>query len=825
MIRFTDKEICCVMEKEMNRQQILEYFMNGHRGEIICILDENGKFSGSITYLSILGRELSEAVNRNCVILKEDAWEGARKCFERYLQQFGIEPILPVIDEERNLLCFAYQDNEADQELRMLDELTDYKSALGFKDVYPQYEHVTVHGCNELSYYFIVYLRKQGIPVSVSGELWENFESLRDVYKREDYEVIDYKNLNIYGEGVLPKDERLELRPSVSAEFECVDKIYENNILEGIIHDAEGNIEDVVKYFKGKMIAVLGADANAMNLYDFFIANGIDICCFISDKDAGKEIFGKTVVTRIDAAEMWPDIIFVQPDKKYSAWGFGETNLYHSLGYKRNRQFFLIQDYIELPENGLRNLLVHRLGQIQGRLVLTGDLWLCTAMAGALEKDSLYHKNIVFCDILQKYTKAKGYMPQIQANELKTDDFCLIMLPRYYACFKDEKRKVVYRKDLLKRYEEALHQYNITNEIDYPFEDVKWIRPNDLSDDKKTAFRPKRIILGAINAFSGNYLFGGIMEGHPDILKMRESVLSCNLYSFCVRLSMLPSCSILQSFWEMFDAEISRGDGYEFPDKAVFHGCMEELLKEKDRFTSQELFVILHIAYARMLGMITEDISNMTIYWEPHGVPREEVEHYAKWLDALNSDGYIVNVVRNSYMRAGSNFGCIEENRPIDRVVTAVYYPEEEKKEYENWKRIVLRFEDLKLNPKQEMGEFCEKTGLVWSDMLLNVKTSYKSVSGFDPAPVYRTWEEYFSSFDRFRISLITEPWQKRYDYPYVCSLDFNRRQLQEMFLKKFRFEENWVFGDQELENAFLKWRQKMINDRLWIVRRTDILG
>ncbi len=240
-------------------------------------------------------------------------------------------------------------------------------------------------------------------------------------------------------------------------------KIYENNILEGIIHDTEGNIEDVLKYLKGKMIAVLGADANAMNLYDFFIANGIDICCFISDKDAGREIFGKTVVTRIDAAEMWPDIIFVQPDKKYSAWGFGETNLYHSLGYKRNRQFFLIRDNIELPENGLRNLLVHRLGQIQGRLVLTGDLWLCTAMAGALEKDALYHKNIVFCDILQKYTKEKGYMPQIQANELKTDDFCLIMLPRYYACFKDEKRKVVYRKDLLKRYEEALHQYHITN--------------------------------------------------------------------------------------------------------------------------------------------------------------------------------------------------------------------------------------------------------------------------------------------------------------------------------------------------------------------------
>lgn len=826
MIRFCDKEVCCISENQLDKRQLLSYFMNGHRGESVCVLDEEGKFRGSITYLSILGKELDEAVNQDCIILRDNSWEEAKKCFERFPQQFGIQPALPVIDEDRNLICYAYQDEEADQELRMLDELAEHKSALGFGDLYPQYDHVTVHGCNELSFQFVQYLKKQNISVSVSGELWEKFNVLQDVLNKADHEVIDYRNLDIYGEGVIPKENRIELRQSVSPEFECIDKIYETNIQHGIIHNADRSIEELLSYLKVKCIAILGVDANALNLYDFLITNDIDICCFISDQNEGKELFGKNVITRINAVETWPEIIFIQPDKKYSAWGFGETNLYHGLGYKRNKRFYLIRDYIELGQNGLRNLILYRLEQIRGRLVLTGDVWLCSAMQQSLKKDaSIGNKNIVFFDVLKKYTKVEYCIPQIPVNELKPDDFCLILLPRYYACFADEKRKVVYRKEILKRYKEILHMCGITNAIDYPYEDVDWMRTNDLSNNSKPVFTPQRIILGSINSFSGNYLFGGIMDGHPDILKMRESVLCCNLYSFCVRLSMSPSYRMLELFWKLLEKDISRSDGYEFPDKDSFNSCMEELLKVKDNFTSQELFVILHIAYARMLGVIVEDVSNMTIYWEPHVVPRDEVEHYAKWLNALNSDGYIVNIVRNSYMRAGSNFGCIEENRPIDRVVTAVYYPEEEKKEFEHWKRIVFKFEDLKLNPEQELRDFCKQTGLKWSEELLNVKTSYKAVSGFDLAPIYRTWEDYFSSFDRFRICLITEPWQRKYGYPYVSSLDFSRRQLQEMFLKKFRFEENWKFADDELENAFTKWRQKMINERLWIVRRTDIIG
>lgn len=175
MIRFCDKEICCVTESQMDRQEIVNYFLNGHRKEIVCVLDEEGKFFGSTTYSMILGRELCKAINKECIVLGDTTWEEARRCFERYPVEFGGITIIPVIDNERNLICFAYQDDEANRELRMLDELADHKSALDFRDVFPEYDSVTVHDCNELAFQFAVYLKKNGVPVNVTGELWKYF--------------------------------------------------------------------------------------------------------------------------------------------------------------------------------------------------------------------------------------------------------------------------------------------------------------------------------------------------------------------------------------------------------------------------------------------------------------------------------------------------------------------------------------------------------------------------------------------------------------------------------------------------------------------------
>ena len=68
------------------------------------------------------------------------------------------------------------------------------------------------------------------------------------------------------------------------------------------------------------------------------------------------------------------------------------------------------------------------------------------------------------------------------------------------------------------------------------------------------------------------------------------------------------------------------------------------------------------------------------------------------------------------------------------------------------------------------------------------------------------------------RLCLIDGPFQKEYGYPYVSCLDFTRRELQEMFLKEFRWEKL-----QEMEKGEDKigiWQmQERFRYLLWQIR------
>lgn len=830
MIRFCDKEVCCISEKELDRKKLVEYFLDGHRKELVCVLDERGKFVGSISYPSLLGRELDEAISCECITLNDRVWEEGRKCFKRYHETFAGIVMIPIVNEEQELLCFAYQDNEANQELRMLDELVACKKAIGFRDIYNEFDRVIVHGCNELAYYFAAYLKLQGVSVQISGDLWQYFNLKEEIIKDKQNEVLDYRILNIYAEGIYPIEKKSEQRRSVSVEFEIVDKIYEKNILSGIIRNEKGNIKDVFQLMSDKPIAILGTDDNALNTYDFLLANGIDICCFITNawSETQPEIFGKIVVSRAEAMNASDEFIFVQGDKKYSAWGFGETNLYHYFGYERNEKFILLQDYVDIPNNGFINILGYWVSYMPGRMVLLGDPWMCLMLENALSTYVKRQNNkIVYCDILNRYAEEDIRMLQIQEQELEKKDFCLLLMPKYFGCYFGKKFSKGYRTELIKKYRDELKRLGIDHLRYYPYEKMEWAISNDTMEVFDSKFKIQRIVLGAINGYSGNLLFGGILDGHPQIIQMRNGYLSENMYYLCMRLCKEPVSKIPAMLWKIYGEGFYKDEEFEFPQRKIFNDNLKKLLKEKENVTSQELFVIFHIAYARMLEKKIDDISNMTIYWEPHSVPRNELEQYATWLNPIKNEGYIVNIVRNSYARFGSAFRGIAENRPMNRMRVVMEFPILQK-EYANWTRIILKFENLKCNPKKEMLFLCKETGITWSDTFLNVGEEYSipgtGVYGFDLTPVYRVWEEYFSSFDRFRINILTGPWLKKYGYPYGNSLEFNRRELLEMFLKKFRFEENYVFVSEELKQAYLSWRQKIMNELLWEIRRKNIL-
>lgn len=104
-----------------------------------------------------------------------------------------------VLDEEYRLICFAYEDVDANREIRMLRELSEHSEALQFSDLYPEYQCVRIYEFNELAYFFAKYLESQNISVQVQGEMWRNF------FAGKECEVPEYACLTVYAEGVAGK--------------------------------------------------------------------------------------------------------------------------------------------------------------------------------------------------------------------------------------------------------------------------------------------------------------------------------------------------------------------------------------------------------------------------------------------------------------------------------------------------------------------------------------------------------------------------------------------------------------------------------------------
>lgn len=844
MIRFCDKEICCVEKDTLNRLQLIDYFLNGHRAEQVYVIDADSKYVGSITYESLLGRDLEDAICRDYLILDETIWENGRKYMveHKWNQAEPLTAVLPVLNKDHQLICFAWQDDEANRELRMLDELVQCSDAVTFKELYSEYDAVVLHGCNELAYYFAAYLRKLGITVLFDGMLWKEFDEYAAAAEKTKDEFLDYRLYDVYSEGIAPVEEIIELRESVSSEFECIDRIYEENIRKGAIKDTEECLEDLLQKLNGKQIGILGTSQQALDAYDLLLGYGIDIDCFVENKE--KKLLDKQVLNREEAMKM-EDIVFIDPYSKYSAWGFGGTDNYYYLGYRRNEQFILLSDYTEIPHNGLQNVLSRMLEQNENRLILIGDPWLSLKLKKLLgegTKANSIKKKIVCCDILGRGDRSigKNDLQQIDVGEISEKDNCLLLLSEQYACF-DYSRQQSYYEMQKQEIAAKIRMYAAVKIIPYISENIISMEiENAYNISKRSSLKVDKIIIGAHEFNNGNFFFRSLLDGHPDIIMLDDGYLNANLYSICIRLSAVKSQDILPLFWKLCYMEAADWRrGWIQTEIVKFNQSMEKMLSEKETFASQELFTMIHIAYARMLGKEVQDSSNLTIYWEPHGADRNKMDDYAKWLSAIADSWYIVKVIRNYSIRTGSlikyfwnQYGAdgINVNKMmLSSTVANLYsYIYKDEKEFDH-KKIIVKFENIKLEPRKELAVLCDRLNIKWSDTLLETthhgkSTSYGDIKGFDLKPVYCTNDEYFSSFDHFRTSLLAGWWQKKYGYPFANSLDFSRRELLELFKTEFRFEERFTFEDEKEKKIFQSQKSRWASICLWMARRMEVM-
>lgn len=812
MIRFFDREVFYVMYDTLDKSELLACYSKINLDSAACIIDINGKYKGEIFYNGLNNAsDVYEAMISDYIVLDDYIWENARQYFKN-----SVRRTVAIIDKNGKLICHAYDEPAADREIRMLHELMKNSKAVQFPDVFPEYQCVRIYDCNELAYLFAKYLKKLGIRVCFFGKLWKYFYNLEG---NEEKEIIpDFTYLNIHAEGTWPKGRNWEenLLRSVSVEFECIDQIYETNSKLGIIQNSFGSCEKLLEKLKTQNeIVIIGSGRAAQDAYDFLWGNGIDICCFM-DYDQHEymgELFGKKIINEADVVKQYKNAVFIECTQQDSAWN-DIVDYFDYMGYGRNERFFLLKDYINVQGNSLLNVLKDK------KIVLTGHASLCSQLSVNLKKCGI----TVF-----------GYLKTIEQDikdlelmEVKPGDIdqeCICLIAAYVFSYLAGRS----RENAVEKIKKSLKEMGIRNYTDYfcdmrPYIDFEEGIPVKYSHKWLS---PRKIILGASESCSGNFFFKELLDGHPSILLIPDiSFWNNNLFWLCIGLSGMEVDNILPFFWAWYNEEQE-----EMYNPTAFCTKMQQLLMKGKRFTSQELFVMFHIAYEYMYGRDIVDVQNMVIYWEPHIFPRDRVEDCVRWLQSETISYEIVNVVRNICPLKGSSLkgrallGWNTGQTLSQYCITMWNYPPVAKREYHGVERAVIKFEDLKCKPREKLQELCHKWHIEWSETLMKTtkhgqESSYNNghaiINNFDLRPVYNMYEEYFSEFDRFRMMIIDAPWQRKYGYSYVSMAKFSRRELQELFLKKFRYEDLLEFNNEKEKLIYRVGLLNMFRRKLW---------
>lgn len=817
MIRFCDREVCSIEycklsdENTDSRADLLKYFSDGHRDDVVCVYD-NGVFSGIITCQS-LNRFLTvqEAVRREYLVWDKEIWKNAREYCKRHPGS-GTEYLIPILDKNKQLYCFAYEDLDANREIRMLRELTELPDILQFTDIYPEYKCVKIHEFNELAYFFSEYLERLGIAVEVIGTMWCDF------FDGHKCNVQDYECFTVYAEGIDGKKRnwRENLLRSVSVEFECIDKIYEENLRRGFIKDAAGNFSWLVEKLKDEQeIVIIGTGVKSLNAYDLLVANERKVLYFLSgdQRDWGRNIFGRKILSKREIINNTKRPVFIDCHSKNSAWS--GTDTYDYEGYRRNVQYFCLRDYVEISVGKLENALKGK------RVILLGNRNLCFYVKHALT--SVECDSIIHWDLLGEDLERNSAAIPTDDKDAAENVIGLIVEPKYYGAItfmdKIKEKKKLYYERLEERGIHDITQY--FSECEVLVSIAKERYPKKYPTDY---LRPKSILLNISGHMCGNKFFSNLLDGHPNILQVdwdMESIRS-NLFLICIQLAEERASNILNEFKIIYESITMKEVKTFLAYKETFYEKLQELLKLKDSFTSQELFVIVHIAYVTAWGQKVSDMQEMLIYYEQREASAVERPLYEEWLCDRKVKGFSINITRNAYTRVGSLFKHLERFKRfsylnIGGMWRQMRYAEEEKKTSHTWRRLEVKFESIKTVPEKTLAGICEELELPWSESMLETTchgeiADYTSgnevVKNFDLKPVFNLYEEYFSDFDRFRINMIFSKDQERFGYPYVSCKEFSDDQLQEMYLKPFRFESRLTdtnnYGEKDYRYDFL---------------------
>ena len=329
----------------------------------------------------------------------------------------------------------------------------------------------------------------------------------------------------------------------------------------------------------------------------------------------------------------------------------------------------------------------------------------------------------------------------------------------------------------------------------------------------------KRMIFGwKIANASGTSFFADIMDFHPELLTIPDCVMYsfADLYagqlkgktrseaiSFLRRLSDKDSRkSGIMSLVRNHSKQLSESLREEFNRVSAeeFLTVLESVLAEFPCPSAREWLIGIFLTYSRCHGRsFGRVIPALFLY--PHddmfylaGVERDKVNFY---FDLVGSFPYhkVIAVIRNPVTQAGAvanfmtrgHWGARNAQGEIQldpfycvafgSILPKDYYFPLQHPLRESIR--VVRFEDLKLNPKATFASMAEFLNIpvtqsmfqtTWCGLTrMGITTENTVFEGFDPAPVYKSYDQYLSVFDKYRIELLLRNRIEIYGYRAKC--------------------------------------------------------
>ena len=360
----------------------------------------------------------------------------------------------------------------------------------------------------------------------------------------------------------------------------------------------------------------------------------------------------------------------------------------------------------------------------------------------------------------------------------------------------------------------------------------------DIDDDWKRANSLEKMILLNYIGRSGSYYFTTLLDNHPELIVMPFKIL----YNPFEKITALCYCyphgidieKLIQAFapvscmnynthmlnFQVGDDNIIYPEGYVEKYLNMIRKLVLIEVENNDGIVS-ESFLIKVQYYSHMIAMgIKSDFHNRIPYMvNPiHTTDPLIIKFYQSMFPKVMQIATVRNPITSfASLMAGMKRMNMLTNHVIMRLLNYTFSNPAIADEQIAETTVLVRLEDLNTTPKQCMKSLCDILDIEWDKILLkntlNGKTFYDSYDGSNKSGkqtgprtsgITKTYEEYLSTFDKFRLEAIFYHSLKAFGYDVH---EFLNSDVYESLLKyPFRFEKHIMLEDRsKLSNVLNK--------------------